>query len=54
MPTYTMTYEMVTHHVHEVEAESEAMAKILFHTNQSNCVDTQESWNTTDIELVEE
>ena len=53
MPMYTMTYEMVTHYCHEVEADNEASARILFETNQSVCVDTQETWNQTDIEEVE-
>ena len=51
---YTLTYENVIHHRHEVEAESLEEAIKLFDTNQSVCVDTQETWNTTDIEKVED
>jgi hypothetical protein len=49
---YTLTYENVIHHRHEVEAGSLEEARRLFDTNESVCVDTQETWNTTDIEEV--
>jgi hypothetical protein len=49
---YTITYEQVFHHLHEVTAGSLEEAERLFESNQSVCVDTQETWNTTDIEEV--
>jgi hypothetical protein len=54
MGVYTITYENVIHHRHEVEASSIEEAEALFEINASVCVDTQETWNTTDIEKVEE
>ena len=49
---YTLTYEKVTHYRHEVDADSIEQAKQLFDSNESWCVDEQETWNTTDIEEV--
>lgn len=54
MKKYTLTYENVIQHRHEVEAGSLEEARRLFDTNESVCVDTQETWNTTDIEEVKE
>jgi hypothetical protein len=51
---YTITYEQVIHHRHEVIAGSLEEAQRLFDNNKSVCVDTQETWNTTDIEEVME
>lgn len=52
MNKYTMTYIMITQHIHEVDAEDEDTARALFETNQSWCVDTKESCIETDIELL--
>jgi hypothetical protein len=52
MPKYQLTYERVTHWLHEVEANTLEEAKELFERNLSSCIDEQESWNTTDIEEV--
>ena len=54
MPKYQLTYERVTHWLHEVEAKNLEEAKKLFERNLSSCIDEQESYNTTDIELVKE
>lgn len=54
MKKYTLTYENVIQHRHEVEAESVEEALRLFDKNESVCVHTIEKWNTTDIEEVKE
>jgi hypothetical protein len=54
MPKYQLTYERVTHYLHEVEAPNLEEANELFDKNLSSCIDEQETWNTTDIELVKE
>lgn len=51
MAKYWMTIEKVTHYLHEVEADSLEEAKALFENNESTCIDEQETWNETDIEL---
>lgn len=54
MPKYHRWIESTAHYLHEVEADSIEQAKALFETNDSWCIDEQHTWNTTDIELVEE
>lgn len=54
MAKYQMTYERVTHWLHEVEADTLEEAQEIFDKNLSSCIDEQESYNKTDIELVEE
>lgn len=52
MPKYQMTYERVTHWLHECEANSPEEAKEIFERNDSVCIGEQETWNTTDIDEV--
>ena len=49
---YTITYEEVVRHRHEVIAGSPDEAQRLFDSNKSWCVDTQTTRNTTDLEEV--
>lgn len=53
MPLYTMTYEIITRHIHEVEADSEFEARLKFGWNESVCVDTTEEVIATAIKEIE-
>lgn len=53
MPLYTMTYEIITRHIHEVEADSEFDATLKFGWNESVCVDTTEEVIATAIKEIE-
>ena len=54
MPKYQMTYERVTHWLHECEANSLEEAKEIFGRNGGSCIGEQETHNKTDIDEVDE
>lgn len=53
MPLYTMTYEITTRHVHEVEADSAYEATLKFGWNESVCVDTTQEVIATETKQIE-
>lgn len=53
MPLYTTTYEVITRHIHEVEADNEFEANLKFGYNESVCVDTTEEVVTTPTKQIE-
>jgi hypothetical protein len=53
MPLYTTTYEVITRHIHEVEADNEYEATLKFGWNESVCVDTTEEVIATAIQQIE-
>ena len=54
MAKYSITYETVIHHEYHVEADSVEQAQWLFDAEKGTLEGSQESNNSTDIELVEE
>ena len=54
MAKYSITYETVIHHEYHVEADSVEQAQWLFDAEKGTFEGSQESNNSTDIELVEE
>jgi hypothetical protein len=51
---YTITYEEVIHREYHVEADSLEQAQLMFDNDEGTLEGSQESFNATDIELVED
>jgi hypothetical protein len=52
MPKYGRWIEVTEHFYHEVDADNIEEAERKFDRNESTCTDSQETVNTSDIEII--